>query len=1154
MSRAAPSVNLIRTLLFTLLLGTPAYAQLNGTYTIGGTTPDYATISVAVADLNSMGTSGPVTFIIRAGTYDEQVTINSFTRTGNPEDLVTFQRPNNTVTVTWQYTAATAATNWVARLDGASYIRFLGISFEATAPSPTGRLLVYDNHAHHIRVRNCTFTGHLGVTSDAGSLVYQNSLTPGNYPGNTFKTSTFTWGYRGIDWSPLGGLNSFDMQVFGNTFGGQYDAGPYLGAVEDAVVDSNYVLSAAWSDTNYLGIYVAGSTSDTSGPNASITRNEIDMQIGGTGLWLFGGGDNYVANNLIAQRYSLGDQGVYIAAGNVEFYHNTVRTTGADADAIFVSSSTSGHIIKNNIFSADGGAIAMHIGGDRDSYEADYNNFYTTGATVVRVDGTDYATLEEYRNGELGTDDDHSTGTAVTFVDIVGANDLHLAAPSNNDVALLTPQVAGITTDFDDDVRSIYNVYKGADEGMQILPMDNADTASGFYTVGGTTPDFPHPNNAVFNLHQRGIKGEVTFRIRAGTYTVHRNLRFTRFTGPNAHGKEQANELVLFRAANLANRPALQYGASGTEDNWVLRLQEVDFVSFHNLDFQATGPAPYGRVIELEGEGVQNITFDGCTFTGVTGETGTSAALVYGRDFEQHNLTFQNNTLTDGSYGLYLTDQGGVGTRGSETLVEGNTFNEQETAGVYIDHQVISLKDNIVNSALANTIGFQVNSGEAGSVFDREIIVGNQMNLTGLNSKGIELTESHGFTTGQAQMKNNFIRTRHIGVEMKGNSRLYKIYHNTIRARDLTLYLTDTGADIEILNNMLINTSTGAALHVEEAADVDITDYNVIRNDGGGTLVHWDGANHANLTAYQNASGMDLNSINTSVTFVDPANGDLHLTGASDGDSDLAGTPLLDVTDDIDGDTRSLGAPYKGADEAGTALGFDLTLDVLLDGPYDGANPGTMLTGLNDNDVLPFDQPYNTAPWNYAGTENFDLFFITNNADVVDWVLLQILSGDPLNPPMTVEGEMAILLRSDGRIIQNTLGTSSTDAIGFAIPPGAYYVAVDHRNHLSIMSATPVDFTSGSATYDFTDALAKAYTGGGTAMRDRADGFFTMWGGDGDVNGSTTAFDFLNVWLPINGGPLGYEAGDFDMNGSATAFDFLNVWLPANGQASQVPN
>ncbi|MGD9016891.1 MAG: hypothetical protein PVH30_05865 [Desulfobacterales bacterium] len=56
---------------------------------------------------------------------------------------------------------------------------------------------------------------------------------------------------------------------------------------------------------------------------------------------------------------------------------------------------------------------------------------------------------------------------------------------------------------------------------------------------------------------------------------------------------------------------------------------------------------------------------------------------------------------------------------------------------------------------------------------------------------------------------------------------------------------------------------------------------------------------------------MDERSIDTTVNFADAANGDLHLTGASDGDPDLAGTPLTDVTDDIDGDIRSTVAPTK---------------------------------------------------------------------------------------------------------------------------------------------------------------------------------------------------------------------------------------------------
>ena len=47
-----------------------AMAQpLNGTYTVGGTTPNYATLTDAVNALTTNGVSGPVIFSLRNGTY-----------------------------------------------------------------------------------------------------------------------------------------------------------------------------------------------------------------------------------------------------------------------------------------------------------------------------------------------------------------------------------------------------------------------------------------------------------------------------------------------------------------------------------------------------------------------------------------------------------------------------------------------------------------------------------------------------------------------------------------------------------------------------------------------------------------------------------------------------------------------------------------------------------------------------------------------------------------------------------------------------------------------------------------------------------------------------------------------------------------------------
>ncbi len=80
----------------------PVFAQLSGNLTIGtGVLDDYPTINLAILVLNTSGTSGPVTFLISGGTYDEQVTI-----TDAAGHTVTI-KPKPGHLVTWQYSAAT---------------------------------------------------------------------------------------------------------------------------------------------------------------------------------------------------------------------------------------------------------------------------------------------------------------------------------------------------------------------------------------------------------------------------------------------------------------------------------------------------------------------------------------------------------------------------------------------------------------------------------------------------------------------------------------------------------------------------------------------------------------------------------------------------------------------------------------------------------------------------------------------------------------------------------------------------------------------------------------------------------------------------------------------------------------------------------------
>jgi hypothetical protein len=93
---------------------------------------------------------------------------------------------------------------------------------------------------------------------------------------------------------------------------------------------------------------------------------------------------------------------------------------------------------------------------------------------------------------------------------------------------------------------------------------------------------------------------------------------------------------------------------------------------------------------------------------------------------------------------------------------------------------------------------------------------------------------------------------------------------------------------------------------------------------------------------------------------------------------------------------------------------FVADLKVFLEGPFAGTGMNTV---LYQSGHLPLTQPYNTAPWNYAGTENVA---IIPSADVVDWVLLEFrdapLGAPSATPATTVERRAAFIL-IDGSIV-----------------------------------------------------------------------------------------------------------------------------------------
>lgn len=124
---------------------------------------------------------------------------------------------------------------------------------------------------------------------------------------------------------------------------------------------------------------------------------------------------------------------------------------------------------------------------------------------------------------------------------------------------------------------------------------------------------------------------------------------------------------------------------------------------------------------------------------------------------------------------------------------------------------------------------------------------------------------------------------------------------------------------------------------------------------------------------------------------------------------------------------------------------------VYLQNAYTGPD---MSTYLSINNLVPTSEPYTGLGYNFVGGggETSSLATISTN-DITDWVVVEL--RDASDPTMIVASK-AGLVRKDGTVVNRLDGASP---IGFPLAGGSsYYVAIKHRNHLSIMTNTTVGF------------------------------------------------------------------------------------------------
>lgn len=225
---------------------------------------------------------------------------------------------------------------------------------------------------------------------------------------------------------------------------------------------------------------------------------------------------------------------------------------------------------------------------------------------------------------------------------------------------------------------------------------------------------------------------------------------------------------------------------------------------------------------------------------------------------------------------------------------------------------------------------------------------------------------------------------------------------------------------------------------------------------------------------------------------------------------------------------------------------YELDIKVFLEGP---ALNGEMYSYLNLAGLLPLAQPYLGSPWYYPGIESVG---IIPNDDVIDWVLIEIREtsgGASTATSDKIIMRKAALLLKDGSVV---------DLDGISKPVAMLdfnddlYCVVRHRNHVGVMSASPVNQIPGNILQAwFYDNASSAY-GGILAHKEVEPGLWAMVAADGDGSGQINNQDKLEVWAP-QAGSWGYYSGDFNMDMNVSNVDKNDYWIPNSGLGSQVP-
>ena len=431
--------------------------------------------------------------------------------------------------------------------------------------------------------------------------------------------------------------------------------------------------------------------------------------------------------------------------------------------------------------------------------------------------------------------------------------------------------------------------------------------AAGIFTVG-TGGDFATILDAQTFIENNGICGSVVFNILPGIYNEQMKLN-------PVLGSSSANTITWQSSTGNKADVTVQYAAAGTGDNYVLGFYGTDYTTVQNITIKSTTTTTYGRVVIFQNSSNYNQVLNSNIQSIITTSSNSAAVYSYSDSKDEYNI-IEGNTISGAYYGIYWYGL-------STNLETGNEFNNNEVVdfyyyGIYPTYQyAITIDGNyIAQGASGSTTCYPLYVYYC----DGPIVVTNNTlyDNAGATYYGLRIYYCDAIAAAPGLVANNMVSCIGNTGTQYGLYVYYstnqKIYHNSVYLANGStnygayLYLSTAYGPYDFKNNSIVNAGTGGycLYGVSTGLNLLTSDHNNLFSSST-TLCSFS-TTYANIAAWQALYPGDV--VSTNGGYLSPSN--LHSNSLL---LDGAGTPVAQVTTDIDGDLRSLTTPDIGADE-----------------------------------------------------------------------------------------------------------------------------------------------------------------------------------------------------------------------------------------------